>query len=192
MRQNIALFFFFGIAGALCDRVWVVAGTMNYTGYDPAVQPQPWWIPLQYGVMGLVAVHAIAFITRYLVRRDAPPPRDLTASLAISASWFVMAELGGGLFDKDYATLVAATLLAVWLLRIVFQRPGYGQRTALLAVTVILAIAGTLGEYVLVRTHVMEYTRPALLGALPWWIPTLWMQAGFLARDIGRAWFGGR
>jgi len=192
MRQNIALFFFFGIVGTLCDRVWVVAGTMKYIGFDPAIQPQPWWIPLQYGAMGVLAVHATAFVTRYLIRRDAPPPRDLTASFAISASWFLIAELAGGLFDEANAGLVAAVLVTVWLLRIILHRPGHGQRTAIVTVTLLLAIAGSIGEYALVRLDIMEYTRPDLFGALPYWVPALWMQAGFLARDIARAWFGGK
>jgi hypothetical protein len=44
----------------------------------------------------------------------------------------------------------------------------------------------------MVRTGVMSYTDPGMFHTLPWWIPGLWLQAGFLARDIARSWFGGR
>ncbi|HEX7154258.1 MAG TPA: hypothetical protein VF618_22410 [Thermoanaerobaculia bacterium] len=191
MRQNAALFFFFALVATLCDRSWIGLDAMRYYPLDPNHLWQPWWVPLQYGVMGLLAVHFAALVTRYLVPRDTEPPRDPLARFAISASWFVAAFIAGGLFDATRARRLAVVLVAVWLVRFLLQRPRGGEALAVLVITAGLAAAGTAGEIVLVWLGVMEYTRPAFCG-LPWWVPGLYLHAGYLARDIARAWFNGR
>jgi hypothetical protein len=187
MRQNVALFFFFALVAALCDRVWVSVGAMSYPGYTV----QPWWVPLQYGAVGVVAVNFAAWATHYLVYRDTRAPEDPAARFAVSASWFVAAFLACGLFDRDDARYVALALVLIWLVRFLLQRPKRGERMAILLICLGLAAAGVIGEAVLVHFGVMRYTRPAFLG-LPLWLPGLYLQAGYLARDIARLWFAGR
>jgi hypothetical protein len=195
MRENLGLFFFFGLVASLIDRVWVAVGCLTY---DPAaflrIGPfrhldtgaQPWWVPLQYGVMGVVAVQFAAFVIRFLTRRDAPAAHDPTAAFAVSASWFIVAQLGGGLADVVHPIRFALFLLLIWLVRFLLQDRQH--RGAILAISLALGVAGTAGEALLVYLGIMTYTRPAFLG-LPWWVPGLWITAAFFARDIARAWF---
>jgi hypothetical protein len=186
MRRNIGLFFFFALVATLCDQSWLRLGALLY----PHMK-QPWWTPLMFGFVGLAAVHFAALTTRYLVRSDAPPPPDPPARFAVSAAWFVAAYLACGLWDATRAGAVGAGLVLVWLLRFLLQWPRKGERAAILIICIGLAVAGSGGEILLVRFHLMSYVRPFLFG-LPAWLPGLYLQAGYLSRDIARLWFGGR
>lgn len=186
MRRNPALFFFFALVATLCDLSWLRLGTLAYPN-----NVQPWWTALMFGVVGLAAVHFAALTTRYLVRRDAPPPADPPARFAISAAWFVAAYLACGLFDATRARRLAAAFVLIWLVRFVLQWPRKGERLAVLIICIGMAAAGSGGEMLLVRFHIMAYVRPAILG-VPLWLPGLYLQAGYLARDIARIWFRGR
>jgi hypothetical protein len=186
MRRNLALFFFFALVATLCDLSWFRLHTLRYP-HDT----QPWWTPLMFGVVGLAAVHFAALTTRYLVRSDAPRPADPPARFAVSAAWFVAAYLACGLFDATRARRLAVALVLIWLVRFILQWPRKGERLAVLIICIGLAAAGSGGEMLLVRFHIMAYVRPFRLG-IPLWLPGLYLQAGYLGRDIARIWFGGR
>jgi hypothetical protein len=190
MRQTIGLFFFFGLVGALCDASWVALKVVEYVGYGG----QPWWVFFQLGAVGLIAVCFARFVTYYLVPHDDnPAPLDLTARFAVSAAWFVAAYLACGLFDRTYARPLAGVLFLIWLLRFVVQRPRKGERLAIIIVCFGLALGGPAAEMLLSYWNVMHYARPFYFSfGVPLWLPTLFLQAGYLARDIARAWFGGR
>jgi len=188
MRQTVGLFFFFGLAGTMCDRSWVVSNIMRY----PLTHHlQPWWIFLQLGGVGVVAVLVAAWLTNLLVRRDTPVPADPAARFAGSASLFVAGYIACGLFDASRGTQLAWGFIALWLVRLILQRLKGFELVAVLLITIGLGAAGVIAEIVLTHLHVMEYARPAFFG-VPYWLAGLYMQAGYLARDIARLWFGGR
>jgi hypothetical protein len=190
MRQTIGLFFFFGLVAFLCDRSWVQLGVLTY--YTGPFK-QPWWVFLQLGAVGVIAVCFARYVTYYLVRRDTPVPADLTARFAISAAWFVAAYISCGLLDATRARRLAAALFVIWALRFIVQRPQKGERLAILIICFGLAVAGPAAEMLLSYYGVMHYERPFYFRyGVPVWLPTLFLQAGYLARDIARAWFGGR
>ena len=188
MRQTIGLFFFFGLVGTMCDRSWVVANIMRY---PHAQHLQPWWVFLQLGAVGVVAVLAAAWLTNLLVRRDIPIPPDPCARFAISASLFVACYIACGLFDASRGTQLAWVFVVLWLVRLFLQRLKGFELLAVLLITIGLGAAGVIAEIVLTHFHIMEYARPRFFG-LPYWLGGLYMQAGYLARDIARLWFGGR
>jgi hypothetical protein len=190
MRQNIGLALLFSLVATLCDRTWVEAGTLWYPGAPPSSK-QAWWVPLLFAAVGLIAVYFAKWVTFYFVPNDTPPPTDPMATFAVSAALFVAAYLACGLWDQTRARRVAVILVAVWLVRFALQRPRWREAWSIVLISGGIALVGCLAEIGMVWLEMLRYERPFLWG-LPAWLPALYIHAGFLARDIARAWFGGR
>lgn len=187
-RPNLALFFFFALVATLCDQVWVRLGVLVYP--RPTLFGQSWWVPLLFGVVALVAIHSVALLTNLLLPASTPRPRDPGGRALTAAAWFVAAYLAGGLFDA-HAWALAVVLFALWLLRLWPASNSVREGFVLVLLSLAVAAAGTLGEWAAGRFGLMYYPRPDVF-RVPYWLPTLWLHAALMARELARAWFWGR
>jgi hypothetical protein len=188
MAPNAALFVAFGLVATVCDQVWVRLGVLVYP--RPFLFGQAWWVPLLFGAVGVVFVYLAVYLTRILLPASTPPARDPGGRALLSAAWFVAAYLAGGLFDAQ-ATTLAVLLLILWLARLAESSRSLRELLVIAGLGIAIAAGGSLGEAVFSWLGLMRYPRPDFLG-LPLWLPALWLHAALLARDLGRAWYGGR
>ncbi len=169
MIAQALLFVAGAIIGTALDRIHVVAGVLSYV--RPVLAGQAVWVPLVFGVGGMVMVNG-----HRLFRRDAaaaPPAR----SLVLPALAFVTAYVATAV-ARDTPAMLAAGLVLAWISRLVLH-PSGDRVAAGLA----LALGGPLVEAGLSATGGFHYTRPDLLG-VPIWLPALYLHASLLTRQI--------
>ena len=189
MRTRYAtLAFYFALIATLYDQTWVKLGVMEYP--KPFRFGQAWWVPLLFAVVGPIIVQFLVIATRLFLPESTPQPRDPGASALIAGAWFTAAYLGGGLFDDSAGTL-AVVLLVIWLARLWMTSNSVREAWVLVVLSLIVSVAGTLGEGAAGWLDLMRYPRPDFW-RVPYWLPTLWLHAALFARELARAWFGGR
>jgi hypothetical protein len=188
IRPNFPLFFFFALIATLCDQVWVRLGVLVYP--RPFLFGQAWWVPLLFGTVALIAVHFIVIATNLLLPSSTPRPKDPGGRAITAGAWFVAAYLAGGLFDANSQTL-AIVLVVIWLLRLWPASNSIREAFVLICLSLVVAVAGTLGESVAGWLNLMYYPRPDFL-RVPYWLPALWLHAALFARELARTWFWGR
>lgn len=187
--RYVTLAFYFSLVATLLDLTWVKLGVMEYP--QPFRFGQAWWVPLQFVVVAPVIVQFFVIATRLLLPDSTPQPRDPGASVAIAAAWFVAAFLGCALFDRSGPGTFALLLLGIWLIRMWFVSNSVREALVMLLLSLVVSAAGTLGERGAIALDVMRYTR-ADFWSVPYWLPFLWLHAALFARELARAWFGGR
>jgi hypothetical protein len=188
MRPFFSLFFFFALVATLCDQVWVRLGVLVYP--RAFLFGQAWWVPLLFGGVALLIIPIFAYLTRLLLPASTPVPRDPAGRAVIAGTWFVAAFLACGLFAA-YPKQLALVLLVLWLLRLWPESSSIREALVLVFLTVLVALAGTLGESAMNWLHLLHYTQPNFIG-VPLWLPAFWLQAALFARALARAWFWGR
>ncbi len=188
MRPNLKLFFFFALVATLCDQVWVRLGVLVYP--HPFYFGQAWWVPLLFGAVALLIVHTFVIATRLLLPASVPQPKDPGGRAITAGAFFVAAFLSGGLFGSYYKEL-PIVLFVIWLLRLWSASNSIQEAIVLVGLSLLVAVAGTLGEAAAGWLNLMYYPRPDFL-RVPFWLPGLWLHAALFARELSRAWFWGR
>ena len=186
--RYVALAFYFTLVATLFDQTWVRLGVMVYP--QPFRFGQAWWVPFLFAAVGPVIVQFFVIATRLLLPDSTPQPRDPGASVVMAAAWFSAAYVGGALFD-DSAETFAVLLLVLWLIRMWFVSNSVREAWVLLVLCLVVSAAGTLGESGANWLDLMRYPRPDFW-KVPYWLPFLWLHAALFARELARAWFGGR
>ena len=187
MRPNFKLFFFFALIATLCDQVWVRLGVLVYP--HPFRFGQAWWVPLLFGTVALLIVHTFVIATRLLLPAS-PQPKDPAGRALIAGAWFVAAFIAGGLFDV-YSRQLAVVLFVIWLIGLWTGSNSIREAVVLIGLSLLVAVAGTLGESAAGVLNLMYYPRPDFC-RVPYWLPGLWLNAALFARELSRAWFWGR
>ena len=135
-----------------------------------------WFVPLEFGLAGVVSALAIPWIERAF---RAEPKRDWSA-------WERIRELP--LLAGLYLTSVGANgpyngVLAVALLLVVAARLAFVPVRGDWAFALVAAIAGPAAEAAIHALGAFDYTEPDFLG-LPIWLPPLWANGGLAIRRL--------
>ncbi len=135
-----------------------------------------WFVPLEFGLAGVVSVLAIPQIERVF---RAAPKRDWTAwergrELPLLAGLYLTSVGANGPYNGVFAVAVLVIVAA----RLVFV-PVRGDW----AFALVAAIAGPAAEAAIHALGAFDYTEPDLLG-LPVWLPALWAAGGLAIRRL--------
>jgi hypothetical protein len=173
--SRIAACFAIGaVLGTSLDALHVHGDVLVYHG--ATIGDIGWWVPLQFGLVGVAAGLAVPLFERLA----GPPERPrwsadrLIGELILFAALYEITTLP----SPDDAGWLAAGLFAL-----------AGARLALAPVkgdwlyVVVAAVLGPLGEALVSATGVFEYLHPDILG-VPWWLAGLWANGGLLIRRL--------
>jgi hypothetical protein len=140
------------------------------------------WVPLLFGVGGLLLVVGHAVLLR-VTREQAP--RASRGHLASSVLWFFAAYTSTAVFRHAPLQLTLALVVA-WAVRVSLAP----TREKVLA-GLVYAIAGPLFESALSSTGAFGYRHPDLL-LVPAWLPALYLHVSLMTREGYLAFFSGR
>ena len=173
-----------GLAGAVLgtawDRMHVAAGTL---GYPHAAHGQPWWVPVEFGLVFVaIPLGIVAF-------GDPLPDRRSAARAGGELGWFTMVYALSAFLWRS--PLVCTAVLAGLLL----ARAGALQRTggANRIPAALLVAGGPAVEASLVAANLFAYSGRTPVLSIPVWLPVLYMHAVPLAVRATEAalWLGG-
>lgn len=181
------LFLGFGGVFGLLDRVWVGLGILEYPTAGPG--QQAWWVPLQLGSVGLIAVLLYRLLSRWLVKGSPRAGENHAAAVLFGAGWFVAAHVGGPLIGARYPETYLIVLTLLWLVRVIYARLPFFELLLVIGFSIAMSIAGAGGEALACKAGMMRYPIGPLFG-VPLWLPGLWLHAALWARALARAWFG--
>lgn len=156
----------------LGDQFHVQFGVISYAT-TVGLAGQAWWVAPGFALATMALVAAAWPLSAFM---EAPSRRDL----ARETGWFFAAYATSGIYGHK-AFGLACVFFGVWLYRIA-KRP---DRRVLVAFSIVLAIAGTLGEIALHATGVCRYTLRQIV-LVPLWLPMLYMQGAPLALAVAR------
>ena len=188
LKAVVVLFVGFGGVVGLLDRVWVVAGTLQYPTEGPGRQPL--WVFPMLGMAGTGVVLIYRFLSRWLLKGEsARAGEDHARAVLLGAAWFIAAHVGGPFFGARYPVQYLVLLSAVWLVRVALLRLEIRELLLVVGVSLAMAVAGVVGEGVACLMGMMYYPEGPLFYT-PLWLPGIWLQAALWARALSRAWFG--
>lgn len=173
-RVILLLFVLGAVAGTALDAIHVHSGVERYA--TPFLFGQAWWVPLLFGSAAAAIGCSHALVDPLLHQRRSPP---LINSIAESG-WLLLAYLiSAGTLDTLTKTgLLLLIYLNFWLLA------GRGWQN--LALSIVVAITGTLIEMILVSAGAFSYLQPDVLG-IPYWLPCIYACASLAVGDVGRS-----
>ena len=162
------------VVGTLLDGIHLLGDVLSYETHT--FGEWAWFVPLEFGVAGVLAGLVIPAIERAV---GPPTPARPTLALRVAELVLFAAAYGAtALWDGDGApwlTFELTALLAVrlWLVPV----PGdwvYAAAAELL---------GPLGEIAISATGAFDYANPDFAG-IPMWLPALWANGGLLIRRL--------
>lgn len=174
LRIAIFLFVVGGTVISLGDRFHIVFGVLSQN--DQSFFGQAWWVPLVFGVAGLIMFPSWMVIRR--VFRGTVYPIKLP-SLISSAILFLVAYAATGPFAKYGLTLVGV-LVGSWLLRL-WWRTQTDVATVLFCLS--LAIAGPLVEIGFSWAGMFKY-HVHHFWTIPMWLPGIYLHGALVLVDL--------
>ena len=169
-----ACFLVGAVLGTALDAIHVHNGVLVYHG--ATIGDIGWWVPLQFGVVGALVGLAIPVIERSV--GVAEPPTWRVDQVVGELMLFAVLYLSTALVSADDAGWLTAGLFALAGVRLALV-PTQGDW----AYVLLAAVLGPLGEAAVSATGVFEYVDPDFLG-IPYWLPALWANGGFLLRRL--------
>ena len=159
----LAVFVGSGLGLAACDQMHVQAGVLTHEAPGPF--GQGWWVPLVFGVAGVVIV-VVARLFAGDARRGNP---------VLAAAIFVAAYASTALFSEDAPYLLAAVLWATGLARL--ARDPDPPRA--IAFALLLAASGPLVELAFSEAGLFAYEQDFATVAI--WLSGLYVHGAPLA-----------
>jgi hypothetical protein len=174
LSRLAACFAIGALLGTSLDAIHVAGDVLVYHG--ATIAGMGWWVPLQFGVVGVAAGLAVPALER--AAGPPEPPRwgadRLVGELVLFAALYELTALAG----PDDAGLLAVALFALAGARLALA-PTRGDWIYV----VVAAVLGPLGEGLVSATGVFEYLHPDVIG-VPWWLAGLWANGGLLIRRL--------
>jgi hypothetical protein len=161
------------VLGTLLDGIHAYGDVLVYP--DPAFGRWAWFVPLEFGLVGVAAGLVVPLIER---ASPGPTPRWSGARRVAELILFACLYLSTALVEAGGAALLAAALGGLASARLVFG----DWRGDWIYVTS-AAVLGPAGEALLVALGVFDYLDPDFAG-IPLWLPFLWANGGFLIRRL--------
>jgi hypothetical protein len=163
-----------GLGLTLCDQLHVHAGVLAYPRSDLRIAGQSWWVAPLFLLVAVLVLAAAA-----LVVRTRPRPGSW-AHVARASAWFIGAYVATATF-AHHPRVLAIVLTLVWIDRVALR----SDRWQLIGFSVVLAVAGTLGEGALAASGAFAY-RYHDIYHVPMWLPTLYLHGALLAVAVAR------
>ncbi len=162
------------VVGTLLDAIHAYGDVLSYP--HPAIGRLAWFVPLEFGLIGVVAGLLAPALENALASQD--PPRwsaaERLGELALLAGIYFLTTLVSG----GWAFVLAASLAALAIARLALTRSRADVPYVLLA-----AVLGPAGEALLVSLGVFDYVDPDFAG-IAVWLPALWGNGGFVIRRL--------
>jgi hypothetical protein len=175
MRYRLVACFCLGaVLGTLLDGIHAYGDVLAYP--DPEFGRWAWFVPLEFGLLGIGTALAVPEIER-LVAPDGAISWSLgrrAAELALFAGLYFVTTLVEG----DGAIWLALALAALAGIRLL-RREAQGDW----AYVVAAAVLGSVTEAALSGLGAFDYLDPDLAG-VPFWLPSLWANGGLLIRRL--------
>jgi hypothetical protein len=187
MTVRIAVLFLASATLGTClDQIHVRAEATAYTA--PTLFGQAWWVPLLFGVAGIL----LGVVPARLTRETLAPRLDRVGAAALAAEgvWFTAAYLVTGLLHTVSWGLLFL-LVCAYAGRVVGSRAPLREGVVVTAIGAAAAVGGVLVETTLVSLGLFRHSGTEL-GLVPAWLPGLYLHASLLGRAIGRFGFDGR
>ena len=162
------------VLGTLLDGIHAYGDVLEYP--DAAFGRWAWFVPVEFGLLGLGVGLAIPRLERLVARERVvswPAGKRLIELLVFVALYGMTALVG-----SDGAPLLAIGLISLALARLLVAAAPGDWGYVLLA-----AALGPAAEAALVALGAFDYRHPDLLG-IPYWLPGLWANGGFLVRRL--------
>lgn len=154
------------------DQFHTQFGVISYTEPGP-LWGQAWWVGPGFA---LATIGFCVLAWPFAPHVAHPARRDFISG----ALWFFCSYAASGIFGSWSLTLTAVYTL-LWLSRVLPR----GDHAPVIVYSILLAVAGTLGEYGLHALGICRY-EPRDFLLVPLWLPALYLQGAPLALAITR------
>ena len=155
----------------LCDRFFHVhTGTVVHF-WQPFMGDQTVWV---IPIFGLAAIGFVTTAPRFAAVRARP--------LRFAGELLIMTTIyaTSGFVGFEHGTLVTAAFVSLFAVRLLASR----ERGTLLAIGLLLAVAGPLFESVQWQLGMFRYTQPDFIG-VPWWLFPFYANGAWAVRELG-------
>ena len=162
------------VLGTMLDSIHAYGDVLSYP--HPQLGRLAWFVPLEFGLVGLLAGLLAPALERRFAGAGAPAwsLSERLAELALFAALYFLTTLVSG----DWAIALAIALAGLALTRLLVTRSRADVPYVLLA-----AVLGPAAEALLTALGVFDYADPDFAG-IPVWLPALWANGGFLIRRL--------
>lgn len=174
VRRLAACFAIGVVLGTALDGIHLLGDVLSYE--TTAFGEWAWFVPLEFGLVGVLAGIAIPVIEQAV--GPASPFRPGRGRRAAEVGLFAAAYGATALWDGDGAPWLLAGLTLLLLLRL-WLAPVRGDWLYAVAA----AVLGPLGEIVISASGAFDYAHPDLAG-IPMWLPALWANGGLMIRRV--------
>lgn len=155
----------------LCDRYFHVATGTVVHFWPPFMGDQTVWV---IPIFGLAAIGFVATAPRFAA--------PTASSLRFGSELVIMTAIyaTSGYVGFDHGALVTVAFVGLFALRLIASR----DRGTLLAVGLLLAVAGPLFESLQWQLGMFRYTQPDVIG-VPWWLFPFYANGAWAVRELG-------
>jgi hypothetical protein len=177
MVRRLAFCFVLGAClGTLLDGIHAYGDVLSYP--NPTFGRWAWFVPLEFGLVGVAAGLAVPWLERLAGAASAP---GWTAGRrALELLLFAALYASTTLVDGLGAILLALALAGLAAVRLV-RREVPGD----LIYVLVAAVLGPSAEAVISALGAFDYQDPDFAG-IPAWLPSLWANGGLLIRRLIR------
>jgi hypothetical protein len=172
---RLAVCFLLGaVLGTLLDAIHAYGDVLSYP--HPEIGRLAWFVPLEFGLVGLLAGLLAPALERRFAGGAAPAwsVAERLAELALFAALYFLTTLVSG----GWAIVLALALAGLALTRLLVTRSRADLPYVLPA-----ALLGPAAEALLTALGVFDYADPDFAG-IPVWLPALWANGGLLIRRL--------
>ena len=172
LRNNVLLFLVGAVVISAGDRVHITFDILSQP--DKTLWGQAWWVPLVFGLAGVVIVAGYSVLRRLL---EVAPNGAGWGKVLLSAAIFLAAYAATGPWG-DYKIALTIALPALWVARVVPRR-----NVAAVVLSVVLAFAGPFHEYLFSVAGLFSYHDPDVMH-VPIWLPGIYLHGALVAVDV--------
>jgi hypothetical protein len=173
-RPLVRCFLLGAVLGTLLDGIHAYGDVLSYP--DPAFGRWAWFVPVEFGLLGVAAGLLIPVVERHLTG-GAIPDWTLAHRFA-EVALFACLYLSTALIEPGGAVALAIALAVLALIRL-WASHVPGDWFYVVAATLI----GPAAEAIISAAGAFEYAEPDFAG-IPVWLPALWANAGFMIRRL--------
>jgi Protein of unknown function (DUF2878) len=174
LSRLLGAFVLGAVLGTGLDAIHVYGDVEDYA--NQALGQLAWFVPLEFGLAGIVSAVAVAALERAAAMGRPPPwtSWERARELPVLTGLYVTSVGANGSGAVPFAIALAVLLAA----RLSLARTPGDWAFALAA-----AVAGPATEATIHALGAFDYTEPDVLG-LPVWLPLLWANGGLAIRRL--------